>query len=216
MRPLRVFDLDARGADYVCSRLTGLSEWGGPVNTLCAALRETIRSAAGRIWTMAPPETSSDRLYQFEWGGLLPENLDMSRAVDAGGGTLLAIESLFEEERTLFARLLRERSGRAGVLADPNAMRGDPMLSTFSRTAVYAGDQVFHVVDAASDDEIIDLALSAAPFWARMWMVASAPPKIDARRETSEEDLRRCAADALAVSLSAYDGEGFVVWQRAD
>jgi hypothetical protein len=164
---------------------------------------------------MAPPETPSDRLYEFESGGLLHENLDISRAVDIGDGKMMAIESLREEERTLFVTLLRELPGRAGLFADPNPKRGDPCLSHFARTVLYAGEKVFHFVDAESDEETIELAFDAAPFWTSMWMVTSAPPKLRAEREISEEELRASAAAAIAVSFSAYDGEGFVVWQRA-
>lgn len=215
MRALKVFDLDVRGADYVRARLTGLSGWGGPEQALSVALADAITSVAGRIWTMAPPETPSDRLYEFESGGLLHENLDISRAVDIGDGKMMAIVSLRDEERTLFMTLLREFPGRAGLFADPILTRGDPCISDYyARTAIYAGDKVFHFVDAASDDETIDLAFDAAPFWTSMWLVTSAPPKLRVEREISEEELRASAATAIAVSFSAYDGEGFVVWQR--
>jgi hypothetical protein len=162
---------------------------------------------------MAPPETPSDRLCEFDSGGLLHENLDISRAVDIGGGAMMAIESLREEERTLFVALLRESPGRAGLFADPNPKRGDPCISHFDRTVLYAGDKIFHFVDAASDDETIDLAFGAAPFWTSMWLVTLAPSKLMVDREISVEELRASAAAAIAVSFSAYDGEGFVVWQ---
>ncbi len=214
MRALKVFYLDVKGAPYVRARLTELCEWGGPEKALSMAVAEAIETVAGRIWTMAPPETSSERLCEFESGGLLTENLDMSRAVDVGGGKMMAIESLRDEERKLFETLLREQPGRGGLFADPIPKRGDPCVSHFASTALYAGEKIFHFVDAASDDETIALAFGAAPFWTSMWMVTSAPPKLRAERDISEEELRASAAAAIAVSFGAYDGEGFVVWQR--
>lgn len=216
MRALKVFDLDVRGAAYVRNRMADLSEWGSPERSLCRALAETMESSRGRISTIAPPETSDDRLYRFEEGGLLPENLDMSRAVDVGDGKMLAIERLCDEELALLMKLLKEQPGRAGIAVDPLATRGDPhTLSTYSRTSTYVGDRVFHVVDSAADQEAIELALNAAPFWTNLWAVTSAPPKPTPQREISEEDLCRSATAAIAISCGAYDGEGFVFWQRA-
>jgi hypothetical protein len=214
-RVLRRFDLDARGADYVRKRVNDLTEYGEALKALCNPLDALIGTAPGQTWTLAPPNTPADQLYQFEWGGLLAENLDMSRAIDVGGSTMMAIESLQEEERALLLALMREETGRACILADPIPNRDDPCVDEYyTRAAAFLGDKMFHIVDAASEDDAVELAFAASPFWTDLHIVTTAPPKIDTERNVTAEALSRSASAAIAISCSAYDGEGFVIWRR--
>ena len=210
---MSTFDLDARGVAWIRARLANLSQCGDPLKEFCAPLARLMD--VGRTWTLAPAETSTDQLYRFERGGLLPQNGDMSRAVDIGGSVMTPIESLHAEERTILQRLLREQVGRVCVMPDPDLTRGDPCISAYHETiAFYVGDKVFHVVDASSDDEDFSCAFDACPFWCNLRVVTSESLPRASGHDLSLEQLRRSAAGAVAVSCSAYDGEGFVVWQR--
>jgi hypothetical protein len=213
---MKTFEFDGRGAAYLRTRLTEVAEWGGTLHVLSTALDVQLASALGRTWTLAPSETSPDHLYQFQRGGLLPENLDLSRAADVGDGSMMAIHSLKDEERVFLRNLLNEQTGSVCLIVDPLLKRGDPSITDFyATTAIYAADQVFHVVDATTDEETLACSLTAAPFWMDLRMVTGLPPECRLHREVANSDLVASASAVTAISCSAYDGEGFVVWQRA-
>jgi hypothetical protein len=216
VRELKTFDLGDRGAGHIRKRLADLCSYKGPVQVFCAGLDEVIASRSGRAWTMAPTNTPLDRLYQFEWGGLLPENLDMSRGVATSGGVLVPIESVIDEERALVRTLLSGEPGRACIVVDTLLIKGDGRISEFyADTAFFVGTAVFHAIDGVSSERSVEYALAASPFWIDLRVVTLAPPKIEPDRESTTDELRKSAAAAIAISCSAYDGEGFVVWQPA-
>lgn len=216
MRPLSTFDLDDRGVAHVRERLTDLCGYSSPsLEAFCLALRSVIDNEKSRVWTVAPPETRPERLYRFAEGGLLPENLDMSRAVDVGGSTMMAVESLREEEVARVCATLQKSPDLVGVIVDPMPRRGDPLGANYAQTIFYVDDTLYHLIDGRTPYEAVDLAMSASPFWSNLVVLSSSTPQIDAQRTTSEDELGRCAAAAVEIQCSAYDGEGFVVWRRA-
>lgn len=75
----RQVDLDRRGLDYVLRHLRG-------VNRLCDGLVRVVETVQGQVFTILPDDTHADRIYDFERGGMLRENLDMARAIPIGDG----------------------------------------------------------------------------------------------------------------------------------
>lgn len=206
-------ELDGRGLVYVQRRIADLGGYSEPMAALCSRLGALLSGRPGVVSALAPASASEQRLYAFEEGGLLPENLEMSRAIKAGGGVLLEIVSLNDEFAAALASALRNDPALAAITVDANVRRDDPTLSAFAETTFFVGDSVFHRIDGRTSPDGLMRALSASPIWENLVVVTSAAPDLDEARNADEAALANAASCAREITISAYDGESFLTWR---
>ncbi|MGQ0532510.1 MAG: hypothetical protein ACT4OF_07445 [Caulobacteraceae bacterium] len=149
-------------------------------------------------------------------GGLLPENLDFSRAVKLDdGSTMMPIVSLGEEQWHEIASVLRRDPSLVCLAADPLPRKGDSGLVPWS-TTFFVGEEVYQLFTSETSDETIELALFAAPFWCDLHIVSRAPPFVDADHNSTLAELCECASAAIELWCGVYDGEGFLRWRASE
>jgi hypothetical protein len=194
VRELKLFELDERAVAYLRQRV------------------DHLRGYAPSL-AVAPHDVPIEHLYEFEAGGLLPENLDFSRATKLeDGSTMMPVSSLQEQQRDELSSVLRRDPGLVCLAVDPLPRKGDPALELWPTTFL-VGDEVYQLFMSKTSDEDFELALFAAPFWCDLQIISRAPPKVDVNRNSTSAELRKCASAAIEVWCSAYDGEGFLRWR---
>lgn len=205
-RALQTFDLGERGLAHLRQYLTG-------VNTLCSALSEILD--VGKVFTIAPAGTSLERLYEFEAGGLLQENLDppnVTRLKD--GSTLAPTLALTDEQVTLLHQSMLAAPG-AVLLVEDCVRRWSADQAYLEPSAFRVDDEVYHLVPPGASSDEIDNALRIAHLpWHGVEAVCTAPPELSVERECTPDALRRTALSAPLFTCSAYDGEGFLAWRK--
>lgn len=200
-------DLGGAGRTYV-------REYLRDINVLCAALLETFDANPGEVFTFAPADTPQDRLINFEWGGLLPENLTGAGAVALpDGSTLVPVVSLIEKQVNLLRETM-ERAGEAVCIVDDFNPRWSERPPWLGPTAFGVGEEVYHLLTLANGDDEFLKAASNKTLWHDVSAVCGVAPKLDEERGSTPSELRRSAASAMLITCAAYDGEGFVAWRR--
>ncbi len=185
------------------------------VNTLCSTLSEILD--AGDIFTRAPPDTPPERLYAFESGGLLPENLnptDVTRLED--GSTLAPIIGLTDDQVALLYQTMQGAPGAILIVEDCVA-RWSEDREYVEPSAFGVDEEVYHLVPSgASPDDIDDVLRIANLPWHGIEAVCTTPLTLSAQRECGPDTLRRTALSAVLFTCSAYDGEGYLAWRKRD
>jgi hypothetical protein len=176
---------------------------------------EIFNSEPGDVFTFAPPGTPTDRLAEFERGGLLPENLSGAGAVSLpDGSTLVPVVSLVEEQTKLLRDAMIATSGGVCIVDDFNPRRSD-QASYLGATAFGVGEEVYHLLTPDHGEDEFRAALSNGnTIWHGVAAVCRVSPTLDDARASTPSELKRCAASALLITCTAYDGEGFVAWRR--
>jgi hypothetical protein len=205
--PLQTFVLDDRARPFLREQLAG-------INALCSILLELIEQTPGEVWTLAPAETPSERLYRFHEGGLLAANLDFSRAIKAPDGWIMPVESL----RDLRADALYEALGAAPnaclLFDDVNSIPSDDHLAN-DPAVVFLGDDVYRLVLPGADRALVGGALADCDtLWHGVSVVCRPDVPITRSDISTPEALRSLAVTAVEFDCRAYDGEGFVAWRR--
>ncbi|NEX94906.1 hypothetical protein [Caulobacter sp. 17J65-9] len=200
--------LDSRGAAYVRDHLAG-------VNTLCTELGRVVEGARGEVFTIAPKGAAAERLYAFESGGLLLSNLDFSRATPvAGGGSLMAVDTLVEARAERIMQCLKQHAGSVCVIDDYNPRWGDPLYKK-EATAFGVGEEVYHLITGSESlDEIADTLALGDTIWHGVAAVCQPAEPVSKSDLSSPDALRRLARSVIELSCTAYDREGFVNWRR--
>jgi hypothetical protein len=204
-RALEYFDVGEPGLAYMRRQFEDARALG-------AALLEIVDH--GEALTRAPPGTSFDQLYAFEAGGLLPENLDMSRAFQLEGGSkMMAVVSLFDERLELIQGVMRATPGNICIADDVNPTWPEHRERA-EATAFGVGAEVYHIAHAGASLEDIENALVGILPWHGITAVCRGPLAISDERECEPDAFRRAALSATLITCSAYDGEGFVAWRK--
>ncbi len=205
-RALQTFDLGEPGLAYLRQYLAG-------VNTLCAALHEILDT--GSVFTRAPVDTPIERLYEFETGGLLPENLNPPDVIClADGSTLAPIIALTDDEAALLHQTMQQMPGTVLVADDCNP-RWSELGERADPSAFGVDEEVYHLVPTdASPDEIKGALLIGHLPWHGVATVCSTLVTLSAQRACTLDALRRTALSAVLFTCAAYDGEGYLAWRK--
>ena len=206
---LREIDLDQRGLAYVLDHLRG-------VNTLCDALARVVEQHAGRVFTVAPSDTDLARIHTFKAGGLLAENLDLSRAIalGPGQGSLTPVASLVDVRAGMVVDSLKAHPGSVCICDDFNPTWPDGVWRE-GETAFGVGAETYHLLTLEQGFEVIANTLDwTDTVWHGVAAVCRQGLSVPASREVIAPALQACAASVMELSCTAYDREGFVVWRR--
>ncbi len=190
--PRLVFvELDARGAEYVREHLAAS-------NPFCTALLDIVAFEPGKVFTLVPAGTPPERMHRFTEGGLTPA------------------DSLRPEQAAYLLSMVREAEGTACIVDDfePSWTGGD---YNDDGHAFGVGDDVYHLLTAESPPESYVSALewSSSSRWHGVAAIVAQPPELEEDRASTPEALEAAAHSVLALTCTAYDGEGFVVWRRS-
>lgn len=192
---LAFVQLDARGLDYVREHLTG-------VNLFCTALAETLLTAPGVVFTLAPFGTEPERLHRFSQGGLLPANRSDGPA------------SLKIEQGAYLLSLLREEPARICIVDDFNPSWAEVQMGDDAR-AFGVEDEVYRMLTAEDPPEaFLDALVLSDTIWHGAAAICAAAPELDEDRLATPTALQGAAQTVIALTCTAYDGEGFVAWSR--
>ena len=205
----RQVELDERGLDYVLGHLRG-------VNCLCDGLARVVEKVPGRVFTAIPSHADADGIYNFELGGLLPANLDMSQAVSLGPGrgTLTPVAGLAIVRASLILETL-VANPRAVCLCDDFNPRWSDDTARSTPDAFGVGEETYHLLTARSGLEVIaDTLRFTDTVWHGVAAVCLNPLRIPPDRNVGQDTLANCAQSVVELTCTAYDREGFVTWRR--
>jgi hypothetical protein len=200
-------ELGEAGREYVRAHLAD-------TNAFCTGLLRTFEAEPGEVFTFAPPGTPAARLTQFEHGGLLPENLPASvRLPD--GSVMVPVETLIAYQAELLHETMLALPGAVCIVDDYNRDWSNQDRCP-GMTAFGVGEEVYHLLTRDHGVEAFAEALSqSSQIWHGVSAICHEGLPLNERRETTAAEIMRCAASAMLICCTAYDGEGFVVWRRA-
>ena len=199
----RALELVSAGEDFALLRQRRLGDAGRRRVRDCVAagltlgrlLAEQLDFERGVATTFAPPGASDARLLQWDEGGLLRAPVGWQRLVDHLGLWL------GRRDRVLVAE---------NVLARPP----DPVLRHASGSRFFVADEVYEYLVAGSAEGSIEATLRRADAGYSLNAVVTSVE----RGPQAIEDvgfLHQLVSRVEVVVTRAYDGEGFVVWDRS-
>ena len=186
-----------RALDYVIQQL----DYGFTLDEL---LRKRLELRKGRVYTPLEPDKEGHLLDGFDCVPSYDEDDRLDELVD---------------QMDLFRQYLRKGGGRMVVLESVGAPPSEPWVSRFVPTIMTHGEEIYHFmfeedVDRADLEQVLQDA--SAPCL-EIGALTRLPPMADfshERREISLAELTMLADNTEKLYVSAYDGEGYLIWDR--
>lgn len=179
----------------------------------------TLPLEQGHTSSLLPPTVSIEASRQFELGGQVVSDADLTYEIGAGSYKMVGPLGVENDLRLAsFISAYISRTGqRYAVLEHALAEPGDPWLSQRSvkfftcNSAVY----IFLSVQDTSLEMILTAVRAARAY--RFTGILTNPlalPEISVGHEVTPGLLRVLAAATEHIIVGAYDGEGEVIWSR--
>jgi hypothetical protein len=197
--------------------------------TLARLLLDTLDLDSGRMSVFFPPGLSLDQLQEDFEGGVLPpppESEWLHYVQDDGMKvTLTPVPEANSNLIAIALRHVRAKEEHLCIFEDPIRAPGQWASDAEARMLVFQ-DEVYHLVRKLSvDDGDPDRTLRDALRDARdaacqmIGALTSLPPEnaiTATQRELTLEQLQLMAERTVKLFAMAYDGEGYLIWHRAE
>jgi len=201
--PLVKYALGQEGTAYIERNLThGM--------TLSRIAERRVRTSSGDAWSYLPPGMSRSTALSFR-DPILPSGRN------AGGYDL--IEPVVAPSKPLVVEFVLQYLNGGGrrlfLVEDAVARPSDPAITSSRVPCFFVGDEVYEFISrpsatTAGISRAVDQAHSF-PFVGVLTCTDFRPTRGSC---LSAADLRAMAERMAAVVVGAYDGEGYVIWER--
>lgn len=188
--------------------------------TLAAYLLQHAELNSGRVVTLLPSDVNYESATQFEYGGKLPTPGGYEKRIIAKDRTVRRMSPTPNSDSYLAGIVkayLNMGDGRICIFEDANARSGDPFL--LFRPVQYAtlNEEVYYFLTrkGLNDIKIKDTIRSAASWLFICAMTVIPQGFIDSENQVfTSEQLMELAKKAEKIAIGAYDGEGYLIWNK--
>jgi hypothetical protein len=208
--------IHSRAADFIDSCLA-------EGKTLASLARESVDLSTGTLTSVVPKEYVGNQVGEFDRGHLLGEEIDVktSRQISLVSSAPMSIRTRPGSDRELAQILSKRLEGDDSccMLENYLASPGDPWLRRAkSRIVIYASE-VYHLLTHADLDkdsvrQAIRESESIPIFIGGVGTVAERLSCLTSGASISGDDLRTFANSLSFLFVLAYDGEGYLCWQK--
>lgn len=175
---------------YVAEQLAG-------GRSLSREIASLLDISAGTVRTFVPVQVQEITHYHLIEGGFMDRHKNMDWLIDAIRGFLATGE------------------GTGCVWEDPEMESHDPCVASCTFPLMFFGDDVYHLLAGyQSDRNKIESAIrEATSSWRSLGVMTTVPTDLGGK-VLSCENLRALAVNAQKIVLGAFDGEGYLIWEK--
>jgi hypothetical protein len=190
-------------------------------HTLSHLLLELLDLREGVITTFLPSDIRQEQLYDFEAGGVLPIPHESTwRYITESSGKKSILTPIPRDDSfvlSLIREFLLSNQDHVCIIEEPLAKPSDPCMSRRTTPYMTFGNEVYHFLSGKVRDaeitEVVKWSYTIVSFLAILTTPTQTIKLID-KREITAEELKSLATGTDKIIISAYDGEGYLVWRR--
>lgn len=206
------YPLDSEKArNYVRDRLEG-------VNILSNCILAQLDFSLGDFFTLLLPDSNLGRIYEFEAGMVLPQNPDVDYAISGKVATYNPIANIKENFSLLIYNYLESHQGFCcifdDVLRTKNSLNSGLLQAA---NVIYDfNDEIYYLISSKTiDEEVINECVrESESFWHSLGVISDVQFDGNKDLQLNEELFMSICLKAEMFFVGAYDGEGYVIWER--
>lgn len=194
-------------------------------NTLARYLLQKLDLGRGRVVTFLPSDVTAEAAKQFTTGGKLPMPPESQWRYAEGEGSKWTMVPIPDTDSYLVAIIeafLSAKEGRVCIFEDALSRPNDPILSRSAARLLTFHNEVYHFLSgrAVKSSQIRQTIRQAKSIPLFIGALTSVPEKSSFSHKarkitiTSDERLRGLAARSEKIVVGAYDGEGYLIWNK--
>jgi hypothetical protein len=200
-----------RSFDYIKNNLENTS-------SLSTELLHLVSFESGSFFTILPIDANFEKLYDFDSGGILPQNIEKEFVSSKNLGTYSEIPTLQDELANYVIRKAKKNKKLSCVLDDIDRSPDNHSLGFFrSKKVSYSFNKEHYFViknDEFSYDLIIKCLEKSNAIWHSLCVLATINLTYISGQTLSAETIQHICQNAQTIIVGAYDSEGYVLWEK--
>ena len=193
------------------------------LNTLSIELLNFIHFAQGSFFTLLPDNSNYDRLYEFEAGLVLPQNPEIEYFVSGRRCTYSHIPTIQDEIADFIVKQLSCNKNLSCVFDDCTETATSPedyLVDDFylNHVSYIYNKEVFYLIKKENTNlELIKACLQKSnATWHSLCILSTVDCKNIKNHKFTLHNIQAICANAEIILLGAYDGEGYVLWEKSN
>jgi len=186
-------------------------------NVLSSELLNLSIFKNGYFFTLLPNDANTERIYEFESGVILPQNPKEEYFVSGEKNTYSIIPTIRNELSEL---LLKEIKSSDQLCCFFDDVTRSP-IDKYSTDSLYAHllfyeDEVYYLLEKneISSELIMQCLRASNAFWHSLCVLTKTNFKDLVDKKLSLEKIKDICLNAQLIIIGAYDGEGYVFWEK--
>lgn len=183
-------------------------------NTLSDELLKNVRFEHGLFYTFLPNHAEFKSIYNFKLGGILKQNLENIDSNESGYSVIPTIRSELTE---ILVRIIKEDKDLTCIFDDINASSKEMFLNDVFHPYRWIYDEEIYLIFnslSISEDKVLYGMQQSQAFWHSLCVLTKINFESKSNRNLSLADIQKVCLNIHLIIVGAYDGEGYVVWER--
>ncbi|WP_079978261.1 hypothetical protein [Parachlamydia acanthamoebae] len=190
------------------------------VNALSSELLNLVNFKSGVFFTLLTLGSDLERLYEFKSGVILPQNPIIVTEIDGKKSRHQEVSTIKEELSDFVFHKLISNEKLSCVFDEVTMDYDDSYLNKFyEKKSIYLHEkEVLYVIREHNKTHkfISDCMWSSFSFWHSVGVLTEADCFKNDSNILSLEDIQAICKKTKMMLISAYDGEGYVLWEKME
>ncbi|MFI0436150.1 MAG: hypothetical protein ACH350_10605 [Parachlamydiaceae bacterium] len=186
------------------------------VNVLSKELLKLLNFKNGYFFTMLPSRAKFKEIYNFKVGGILPQNPIKEYYVDGIKSNYSVKNSINNELSFLILNEMKKNFDLSFVVDKVTGTANNVYYYTFSDcNPLFYNEEVYFLLNKvnASAEVICKCLQASTSFWHSLSIFTMAD-LVNVKKTFTLEQIKEICVKTELIMVGAYDGEGYVFWEK--
>jgi hypothetical protein len=187
-------------------------------NALSSGLLNLVDFKSGIFFTLLTSGSDLERLYEFKSGVILPQNPIIVTETDGKKSRSQEIPTIKEELSDFLYHKISSNPKLSCIFDEVTLSPDDSSLEEFyekKSVYLYKNEIIYVIREPNKNHEFIsDCIWNSFSFWHSVGALTEADCFKTDSNILSLEDIQTICNTATMILVGAYDGEGYVLWER--
>lgn len=186
-------------------------------NSLSEIILQNIDFKTGCFYTLLPNVANFEHLYKISLGGILPQNPVIYDITDKSKSTYSYTPNINNEVSEFIGYYLQ--NGCSCIMDDVTVSVTDSFMyktrSHLEKYVHYINNEILYLLNCKKVplELIIEILSNSQAIWHSLGILTKHKIAFSKKNITRDE-LKKICEDVLIVFINAYDGEGYVFWEK--
>jgi hypothetical protein len=183
--------------------------------TLGEIIIEKTNFEQGFFFTFLPHDTIHDRMYQFNQGGIMPFFSTGKKAITSSGKVFIPNRIVTFDKGLAFFLLnfLKKKHSSKVIIEDTYAEPNSNFISINDVALYFYNREVFYVINEKTPlKSVYKVIRTSGDAWHFLAVITDA--SLQKAKKLLKNDIAEIVKDVRFIIAGAYDGEGFIFWEK--
>lgn len=169
------------------------------MNTLCDEILNIVNFEMGSFFTLLPDDVDEKKLYEFKCGGMAK-----------------GVQDLIEQ--SIYQKLNQNNHLTCifdDAISDYSSMCNEDFF--ISHGLSYKDEVYYYIAKSTNSLELINQCFNASnAMWHSLCMLTRINFNIENKKKLTMDEIKLICESSELILIEAYDGEGYVFWEKKD